>query len=248
MVRTVLCHPFVEHKGFTDQYDASCICCTKDDRALIASLYGSINLIDLKTSDHSVLYKFQSVGVPVKMVFSDKHQFLLSLESKLQDYRSGLLPREMNCQARVYLNIMLGSVQRATNCLSSGYSVNRHNNINTTRERFAVIDLVGLRQPATDIALCSAKSNIAISCSKKIYLYSFKEILSEELPKEDNVSAIDFIRMIEIETTINIRSIALHLNWIAFASKTELRVIQVYLHQPSDENVYQGEDVSELLE
>ena len=248
MVRTVLCHPFVEHKGFTDQYDASCICCTKDDRALIASLYGSINLIDLKTPDHSVLHKFPSVGVPVKMVFCDKQQFLLSLESKLQDYRAGLSPRDMNCQARVYLNIMIGNTQRSVNSLSSGYSVNRHNNINTTRNKFAMIDLAGLRQPATDIAICSVKSNIAVSSSKKIYLYSYKEVLSEDLPKDDNISTIDFIRMIEVETTINIRCIALNLNWIAFASKTELRVIQVYLHQPSDEKVYQGEDVSELLE
>lgn len=246
MVRTVLCHPFIEHKGFTDQYDASCICCTEDDRALIASLYGSINLIDLKTSDHSVLHKFPSVGVPVKMTFCDRQQFLVSLESKLQDYRVGLSPREMNCQARVYLNIMLGNTQR--NVLSSGYSVNRHSNINTTKNKFAVIDLAGLRQPATDIAICSAKSNIAVSSSKKIYLYSYKEVLSDDLPEDHNVSTIDFIRMIEVETTINIRSVALNLNWIAFASKTEIRVIQVYLHQPSDEKVYQGEDVSEQLE
>ncbi|XP_066935224.1 BLOC-2 complex member HPS3-like isoform X2 [Clytia hemisphaerica] len=247
MVRTVLCHPFVEQKNFTDQYDASCICCTNDDKVLIGSLYGSISIIDLKGGTHNVLHKFPSNGIPIKMLFSDDKQFLVSLESKLQDYRVGLSAREMNCQARVYSNIMLGNPQKNVAPLSSGYSINRHNN-NHTRNKFSVIDFAGLRQPATDIALCNSRHNVAISSSKKIYLYAFKEVMSADLPEDDSVLTIDFIRMVEVETTINIRSVAFSLNWIAFASKTEIRVIQVYLHQPSDEKVYQGEDVSELLD
>ena len=249
MVRTVLCHPFAEQKGFTDQYDASCICCTNDDKAFIGSLYdGSINIIDLKTSPHSVLHKFPSTGIPVKMLFSNNKRFLVSMEAKLQDYRVGLSAREMNCQARVYINMMLGNPQRNVSPLNSGYTLNRHNNVCQTRNKFAIIDLAGLRQAATDIALCSIQNNIAISSSKKVFLYSFKEVLSDDLPPGDNVASIDFIRMIEVETTISIRSIAFALNWVAFASKTEVHAIQVYLHQPSDEKVYQGEDVSELLE
>ena len=124
MVRTVLCHPFVEQKNFTDQYDASCICCTNDDKVLIGSLYGSISIIDLKGGAHNVLHKFPSNGIPIKMLFSDDKQFLVSLESKLQDYRVGLSAREMNCQARVYSNIMLGNPQKNVAPLSSGYSVN----------------------------------------------------------------------------------------------------------------------------
>ena len=116
------------------------------------------------------------------------------------------------------------------------------------RKKFAIIDLSSMRQPATDIALCSVRNNIAIASSKKIYLYFYKEVVSEELPDDDNIATIDFIRTIEVQTTMNIRSVALVLNSVAFASKTEIRAIKVYLHQPSDQKVYQGEDVSELLE
>lgn len=246
MVKTFLCHPFSEEKDFTDQYNASCFCCTGDNRYLIGSLFGTINVVEMKDNAFSAIHKFSSVAIPVKMIYCDQKEFLVSLESRLQDYRTGVLAKGMNCQARVYCNIMMGTIQKQPQSFNSGYSTNINSLTPTKQERkLMTIELTGIRQHVTDISVCSINSNIAASSSRKIYLYAYKEF---ESGASDSVVNIDFIRMIEIETTLLIRSVALTSNWLAFSSKTEIRAIQLYLNQPSDQKVYQGEEVTELSE
>lgn len=246
MVKTFLCHPFNEEKEFTDQYNPSCFCSTRDSRYLIGSLYGTINVVELNKNTLSGLYKFPSVAIPVKMIFCDQKQFLLSLESRLQDYRTGMLTKEMNCQARVYCNITMGTIQKQSQHLSSGYSSNLNSFSHSKEERrLTTIELTGLRQHVTDISLCNINNNIAVSSSRKIYLYAYKEC---EVGLSDRGINIDFIRLVEVETTLVIRSVSLASNWLAFSSKTEIRAIQIHLNQPTDHKVYQGEEITESIE
>lgn len=244
MVRTFLCYPFKGHLEFTDQYDVSTFCSTEENRYFVGSHFGSIVILDFKNNSFSTFHKFLSIGIPVKLIYCDEKKFLISLESRLQDYRTGVSAREMNCQARVYYNIF-SDAQKTVQPLSSGYSINSTIYPSSNEDnKFTAIELTGVRQPVTDIALCYLNKNIAVSSSRKVYLYAFKEIEQNE----KNGKGIDFIRMIEVETTLNIRNIALSSNWLAFSSKTEIRVIQLHLHQPSDQNVYQGEEATEISE
>ena len=244
MVKTFLCHSFEDQKEFTDQYNASCFCSTSDNRYIVGSLFGSINILETKSDGIKAMHKFSTVGIPIKIVYCDEKQFLVSLEYRLQDYRTGVSTKEMNCQARIYHNIMMGETQKQPQPMNSGYSRNINTLLTPSNQdqKFATIELAGFRQSITDISLCKVQNNIAAASLRKVYIYAFKEHGSALYP------SIDFLRLIEIEATFAIRSLALCSNWLAFSSKTELRVIQIHLNKPSDLNVYQGEEVTEVFE
>ena len=244
MVRTFLCHPFSGPKAFTDQYDPTAVCYTADDRVIIGSAVGAIHIHNLKLSGCPKSHKFSSTGVPVKLLFCNHGQFIISLETRLHDYKPGVLPRDLNCQVRIYVNINSSPTNKVQPPISNGYTLNARTNFKNIAKTFTVID-INIRHATSDIALCSIKNNIAISAANKVYIFAYKEVCIDD--NSDDV-VIDFFRLVEVESKFRIRNISFTANWLALASRKELRIVQIFLSQPEDQNVCQAEDVSELLE
>lgn len=116
-------------------------------------------------------------------------------------------------------------------------------NVQNCSRKFLAID-IPVKYSVNDISCCDSNGNIALSTEAKVYLYTYKEV---RLPSatEDAV-AIDFDCALEIDSGFQITQVALHENFIAFASHCEIRAIQVIIERR--DSVSQAEDVSKLLE
>lgn len=246
MVRTFLCHPFKDPKAFTDQYDPTAICYTADDRVIIASVNGTFHVYNLKNINCPKLQRFSSLGIPLKLLFCNSKQFILSLETRLQEYKSGVSPLSTSCYVRVYWNFSLSVTNKVYPTVICGYSSSvKTNNCNKYLNNSVVIDL-NVDQPASDVALCQTTDNVAVSSGRKIFVFSCKMV--KFFVSEEEKDLIDFFKIIEIDSSFYIHNIGIIGNWISLASQTELRILQVFLSQPEDQNVYQAEDVSKFLE
>ena len=93
MVKTFLCHPFCGPKAFTDQYEPSAVCYTADDRVIIGSTACAIHIHNLKHSGCPKLQMFLCVGIPIKLLFCDNRQFIVSLEARAQDYKKWIVAK-----------------------------------------------------------------------------------------------------------------------------------------------------------
>ena len=108
MVRTFLCQPLEDPKVFSDDYEPTCGCCTRNGLILIAS--GSTNDIYVYSatgrSNCRTLFAFQSIGVVKKLAHCSFGGYVISLERKWQEPRNTSNQRAVFQYARVYVNWM----------------------------------------------------------------------------------------------------------------------------------------------
>lgn len=245
MVRTFLCHPFVEPKGFADNFEPTAVCFPQNDSMIISSSNCNIQIYDLKQEDHPQLYTYPTTGVPVSLLYSDNKDFLVSLETRAYDYKPLKSQHDLNCQVYVYWNFHCITTPPKTPCLvHSEYTQNIKGNVfaGMYTHKFPVIDM-GIYDPVMDIALCEINDNVAFSARNKVYIYIFKEI--EYKPSNtDQIRLIDFFKMIEIDTSFHVRSLSICNDYLAFASRRELRVVQIYLNKNGCKSNDQSDGVS----
>ena len=108
MVRTFLCQPLADPKVFSDEYEPTCGCCTKNGLVLIAS--GTTNAIYVYSasgrSSCKTLFVFQSIGSARKLAHCSFGNYIISLERKWQETRGSFNQRNAFQYARVYVNWM----------------------------------------------------------------------------------------------------------------------------------------------
>jgi len=248
MVRTFLCHPYTDPKAFTDQYDPVTFCYTSDDRIIISSVSETVYIHNLQHNGCPRLHKFASLGVAVKMLHSDNKKFLVTIETRLNEYKKNALPIDLNCQVRLYVNYSNVNTLKSHHVLN-GYTstLNAPNSSSSYLNylnKFIIID-INVKHPIVDISLCPVKDNLALASKRKIYIYGYKEIAFDT--DNDTVRLVDFERLIELAPSFQLHHVDIFSNWLSFASKRDIHVVQLFVSQPEDENIYQAEDVTEFL-
>lgn len=250
MVRTFLCNPYTNPQSFTYQYDPVSFCYTADDNVIISSITEDIYVHDLKRIGCPKLHTFASVGIPIKMQFCDSKQLLLSLESKLHDFKRGAMPKDMNCQVKLYINMFKLSSTNKPLCVVNNYtkafttSNSPVSYLNYVNKPY-VINL-NVRHAVSDVGMCRLNHNIAVACRKKIYLYGYRDVNIDA--KRPNITLKDFFQIMEIAPSFRVLNITVFSNWMCFSSRNEVRVVQFFLSEPEDEQICQAEDVTEFLE
>ena len=244
MVRTFMCHPFPEPKAFTDQYDPTTLCCMHSDRVVIGSTLGAIHIHNLLKGTCPPIHHFATVGIPLVINYSERGGFILSLEAKRNDYKVDSKIGSVPCQVNVYYNFMNSNEPQAS--LHAGYTTA----VATSALANYVNQFVSINLPAnanvTDIAICNINANIAVAMDTKVSIFALKENECHTPQQKGNL--IDFLPILEVESVFKVWSVSLSLNFVGLASKTELRVEQLFVSIPEDEKICQAEDVSQLLE
>ena len=238
MVRTFLCHPFKEPNSFHDNYEPTALWCQHNSHMFIASSNGNIHIYNIDKVGCPKEHKFTSSGVVLKMEYCEKEKFLLTLETKLLEYKVGITAKSAACQVRVYLNLHLSIPYRVYTPVANGYS----DTLDSYDCKFTIVDLC-LSNRVSDISLCKIKSNVAAASGSKVHIFAFFKKYNDTIS-----TVVDFYPLLEIECKFIIQSVSLYTNWLAFSCSNELRVIQIFLTNVDDGSIYLGEDVSELIE
>ncbi|XP_047135004.1 BLOC-2 complex member HPS3 isoform X1 [Hydra vulgaris] len=241
MVKTFLCHPFNKLNSFSDQYEATSICCQQNSYMFVATSTGYMHIYNIDKVEYPLEHSFASCGVVLKMEYCEKEKFLVTLETKLQDYKTGVTSKNVSCQVRVYLNIHLSVNHRVYTSVAYGYSAA----LDAFDYKFTIVDLY-LPQSVCDMSLCKIKHNIAAASGSKIQIFTFVEKNFIKHDEKTN-TVIDFYPLLEVECHFRIQYVSFYINWLAFSCNNELRVVQVFLNS-DDASIYLGEDVSELLD
>ena len=103
MVRTLLCQPLCDPKVFSDNYEPTCCCCTPNGLILIGSGSGSIHVYSASgRSTCRIVHSFPAAGISKKLAYCSFRGYIISVETKSLESRSGTNSRAHN--ARVYVN------------------------------------------------------------------------------------------------------------------------------------------------
>ena len=247
MVRTILCQPVSEARVFSDEFEPTSVCCTSNGYVLLASNWGVIHVYAVDQSGCPRIHKFASNGIPGKLIYCEHGGHVVALENKLQDFKVGIYgkPYSQFRQVRVYLNWLRSPDQNDKYLISHriGYS---DNNIYLSSyiDKFLILD-IPLKHSVNNVSCCDTTGNICLGAEAKVFVYKYKKV---KVGESQGKGVVDFEITLEIDCGYQVRCVALCSDYIAFASLTELRVIQVFLSEDEQDQICQAEDVCQFLE
>lgn len=222
MVRVLLFHYFKSQKVFSESYQPTSLCSTKE--FLFVGIGGcKVFVYSLQTPNFPLVCQFSTISTAVKLICNDTSNYIATIERRQQ--------RDAMKYSRVYFNWDKSTLNEAVRVLVAGHSLFQRDTTYATQ--FLAIELSS-RGAVTAIATCKATGNVILSTDGKLCLY--RQCISQKKPEVNLPGACsengsqkicDFEHLLDIEPGFVVRGIEICENYIAFRSKLEFRVVRL---------------------
>lgn len=228
MVRVLLCHYFKSQKVFSESYQPTSLCSTKE--FLFVGIGGcKVFVYSLQQPNFQLVCQFSTISTAVKLICNDTSNYVATIERRQQ--------RDAMKFSRVYFNWDKASLNEAVRVLVAGHSLFQRDS--TYASQFVAIELSS-RGAVTALASCKATGNVVLSTDGKLCLY--RQCVSHKKPEVTasgtslggSEKIYDFEHLLDIEPGFIVRGIDICENFIAYRSRLEFRVVKLEFYNQTN--------------
>ncbi|XP_069474463.1 BLOC-2 complex member HPS3 [Ambystoma mexicanum] len=220
MVQLYNCHPFGSQQIVPARQEPELCCCGRDCIFVVCAGGCKVEVFTSRGEDWSLLCTFSTLGRVLQMSYSDKGDYLVTIEEKnkvatLRTYMNWRC--KSNGNSRV--SVRMVGLKLETSC--SGVS----------RDQMEIVELP-LSEPPLCISCCSFQGDLLVGCRNKLVLFSLKhEIASNDL------EMLDFERSLILHINVTPLQIALCAGYVSFVTEFEVVIFQVLLGSEETSNI-----------
>lgn len=228
MVRVLLCHYFKSQKVFSESYQPTSLCSTKE--FLFVGIGGcKVFVYSLQQANFQLVCQFSTISTAVKLICNDTSNYVATIERRQQ--------RDAMKFSRVYFNWDKASLNEAVRVLVAGHSLFQRDS--SYESQFVAIELSS-RGAVTAIASCKATGNVVLSTDGKLCFY--RQCAAQKKPEVNESGTVqggcqkicDFEHLLDIEPGFVVRGIDICENYIAYRSKLEFRVVKLEFYNQTN--------------
>lgn len=218
MVRVLLCHHFKSQKVFSESYQPTSLCSTKE--FLFVGIGGcKVFVYSLQQANFPLVCQFSTISTAIKLICNDNSSYVATIERRQQ--------RDAMKFSRVYFNWEKATLNDAVRVLVAGHSLLQRDSSYTSQ--FLAIELSS-KGAVTAIATCKSTGNVIISSEGKLCLYRQCISMTPEVNSPGcylSERICDFEHILDIEPGFVVRGVDICENFVAFRSKFEFRVVKL---------------------